>query len=474
MGNIRLKYKIKLKRSDIILIFITFFCFISMVTFSLISFYNFRKNQIIIRQKDLQQYANEYKNSIDDYFRYNFNILEYLASYSEIYNMDLDEQYTFLKNQRERLNFEHFIVMDLDGKGYYINSNEIKDQSQEQFFYDVINNDRFITEPFIQEFEHRAITTLSVSIYNNGKKVGALCGVIDLNKIYNNFKDKIVGNNGYSFLISNNGIYIAHKNYEYVFNSNNFFNTLDEKKNDIDLLKEKVKSDHIELTEIILDNKVYYANFTPLNLVDWTLVFVIPQSEFLVGLNKFTLFQFLAIISGILLIVAASKVFLNTIENHKLAYTDALTNLNNRTAIDSVFKTLDNDYKSRIIIVCFDLNDFKHINDTYGHNIGDKLLITFSNILSNTFANIGFLGRMGGDEFIAILKNRDVFEVKDKLKKLNDFIAEYNNNSIYKIKISYGYAVREVENKSSLVTIYNEADKNMYDFKNKCKNLTVC
>ena len=71
--------------------------------------------------------------------------------------------------------------------------------------------------------QNRSITTLSVSIYKGKKKVGALCGVIDLNKIYNIFKNKVVGKSGYSFLINNNGDYVAHKDMQFVHDSKNIF-----------------------------------------------------------------------------------------------------------------------------------------------------------------------------------------------------------------------------------------------------------
>ena len=164
----------------------------------------------------------------------------------------------------------------------------------------------------------------------------------------------------------------------------------------------------------------------------------------------------------------------NTLKNHKLAYTDSLTNISNRTAIDIMFKKLENNYKVRVIIVCFDLNDFKYVNDNYGHHIGDELLCVFSKILNKTLGKVGFIGRMGGDEFIAILVNKAIKEVQIKFKEIDQLILTYNNNSIYKIKISYGYEVREVGSTDSLLDIYKNADEKMYNFKKRCKEVKTC
>lgn len=460
----------KMEIKDVITIVVTLLVFILMLIFSFWSFYTFKENQVKLRESHLKQYVNERKSAIDEYFTYNFKILKYLATFSEIYTMDWDKQYNFLKSTQENLNFEHFIIIDSDGKGYYTSTNEIKDQSNEEFFYDVIENETFLTDPFIEEDENRAITTLSVSIYNNGEKVGALCGVINLSEIYKRFEDDIVGNNGLSFLINNKGTYIAHKNKNYIFNKNNFFDDIDETITDIKFLREDIENNNTNLQKIILNNKEYYAVFSTLSTKNWELVFALPRSEFLLGLTNFTTYQIGVISFVVILIILLRRVVFQSVKNHKLAYNDSLTHINNRAAIDSILKGLENNYKSKITIITFDLNDFKYVNDTYGHHIGDELLCVFSNILDATLGRIGFVGRMGGDEFITILKDKDILEFKYKLKEIDKLVYEYNKNNTYKIKISYGYSIREIGDNTSLNNIYKEADKNMYEFKNKNKD----
>lgn len=471
MRRVGILYKVKLL--DIIIIFMTFLCFIGTLTLNVVYFYNSKQTQLKLKENDLQQYANECKNFIDQYFEYNFNILEYLRTYPEIYNMDWDQQYIFLRDDKRYFNFERFMIVDSQGKVYYANDdkNEIKDQSKEEFFGDVINNERFLTEPFIQVNENLAITTLSVSIYKDNEKVGALCGVLDLAKIYKMFENKKVGANGYSFLINEDGDYIAHKNNQYIFKYNNFFEQLNEEENNINFLKERIKNNNGKLMNIVLDNKKYYLISTELDCKNWSLIFVIPESEFLLELNNLVVFESLTILFGILFIILGMRLLFKTLENHKLAYTDSLTNISNRAAIDIMFKKLENNYKVRVVIVCFDLNDFKYVNDNYGHHIGDELLCIFSDIIDKTFGKVGFIGRMGGDEFIAILTNKNIRELQIKFKEVQQLISNYNNNNIYKINISYGYEVRECGDTISLLNIYKNADKKMYDFKKRCKEV---
>lgn len=469
MRGLGILYKVKL--IDVIIIFMTFLCFIGTLTLNGLNFYNSRKAQFKLKENDLHQYAKECKNFIDQYFEYNFDILNYLSTYPEIYGMNWDEQYEFLTNEKRFFYFERFMIVDTEGKVYYANNdkNEIKDQSDEEFFGDVINNERFLTEPFIQENEKIAIITLSTSIYKDNKKVGALCGVLDLAKIYKIFEDKKVGSNGYSFLINKNGDYIAHKNNQYIFEDNNFFKQLSNEENNMSLIKERIKNNYIKLIKIKLDNKKYYLSSIELDCKDWNLIFVIPESEFLLELNDFILSEGLAILFGVLFIILGMRLFFKALENQKLAYTDSLTNISNRAAIDIMFEKLEYNYKDNIIIVCFDLNDFKYINDNYGHHIGDKLLCEFSNIMYKTLGKVGFVGRMGGDEFIAILTNKNIIELQAKFKEIDKLIYQYNNNSLYELNISYGYEVRECGDTISLLNIYKNADKNMYNYKRQYK-----
>ena len=93
------------------------------------------------------------------------------------------------------------------------------------------------------------------------------------------------------------------------------------------------------------------------------------------------------------------------------SYTDTLTGIFNRKKFDEYSNlTLNNAKRNNIpfSIVMIDLNKFKPINDTYGHHIGDKILILFSQTIKETIRETDYFFRMGGDEFCLILNNTDM------------------------------------------------------------------
>ena len=470
MYNKRYFYTMKINIADKITLVLAYLGAILALFIYLTSYENAKQYQYDRIERSLYQYSENFKETVDDYLSYNIETLSLLASMEEVNNMEWDSQYNFLNKKKELLNFEHFIVVDLEGNCYYTNRNEIKNQSDEQFFADVMDNDIYITDPFTEEIENRSITTLSVPIYNGDKRVGSLCGVIDLKKVYSSFENNSVGQSGYCFLINEKGDYIAHRNMEYVINSKNVFDQLNE--DDRNFLLEGIDSEETINGEIIIDEDTYYAAITKLNLVNWELVVIIPTEEELIGINSFIKAQVISISIVFILLILSIKWVIQGFKNHKLAYTDSLTNLGNRAAIETVNNKLENDYKTNIGIISFDLNDFKYINDTYGHAKGDIVLVSFAKILKKVFSK-NFIGRMGGDEFIVIIPNATPTIIEKKISEMDELIKLYNDSNDLKIKVSYGYAVRNKGKEESLEETYSTADKNMYLIKQSKKNKNV-
>lgn len=149
----------------------------------------------------------------------------------------------------------------------------------------------------------------------------------------------------------------------------------------------------------------------------------------------------------------------------QMAYTDGLTHIANRAMCEKVFQERDEEKKPTTIIN-FDLNYFKKVNDTFGHSCGDELLITFANLLHEVYGNDGFVGRMGGDEFIVVLDETDEAIVDKTLENLNVRVAEINKNERYPFEISFAYGYYSAKDGGELLSdIYKRSDKKMYEQK---------
>lgn len=155
----------------------------------------------------------------------------------------------------------------------------------------------------------------------------------------------------------------------------------------------------------------------------------------------------------------------------KSAYTDDLTQISNRRYCSEYMQKVNDEDISDYAVVCFDLNDLKITNDTYGHARGDILIKSAADVISKTFKSHGIIGRMGGDEFIAILSTAQkdeieglISEFKTNMKRKNQEMPDLN------LSISYGYALSYETEEKNIEKIYQIADDRMYEHKKEYKS----
>ncbi|MDY6012718.1 GGDEF domain-containing protein [Clostridium sp.] len=158
---------------------------------------------------------------------------------------------------------------------------------------------------------------------------------------------------------------------------------------------------------------------------------------------------------------------------HNILNKDVLTNIYNKRAINErLSKHLSKDSIPASIIM-IDIDHFKRINDTYGHMIGDKVLVEFCNIISSCLKkDESFFGRFGGDEFMIILENVSLGtanKIANKIrKKVESHIFIYDNIAL-KLTCSLGGCV--IDNANLEIKDFIEiADKNLYFAKNSGRN----
>ncbi|MFT5872182.1 MAG: diguanylate cyclase (GGDEF)-like protein/PAS domain S-box-containing protein [Clostridium sp.] len=154
---------------------------------------------------------------------------------------------------------------------------------------------------------------------------------------------------------------------------------------------------------------------------------------------------------------------------------DKLTNVYNRRYFEELFDIfLDKaeTHNERFLVVIFDINGLKSINDSYGHLAGDELIKNFASGLSSKIRIPDIFARFGGDEFVAVLLEEDL---QVTIERFEHIVEEFANNPILfeenTIICSFSYGISSFPQNG---TDYNEliriADKNMYDYKQRLKN----
>jgi len=153
-----------------------------------------------------------------------------------------------------------------------------------------------------------------------------------------------------------------------------------------------------------------------------------------------------------------------------LATHDPLTGLANRTLLKDRFSQAilhANRNNKKVALFLCDLNDFKNVNDNYGHNFGDKVLITVANKLTSLVRDSDTVARYGGDEFIIITDNlqneAEALDILHELKTKTTILVEDAGNSS-EISMAVGHAIFP-SNGTQFDQLVSIADIKMYDSK---------
>ena len=165
--------------------------------------------------------------------------------------------------------------------------------------------------------------------------------------------------------------------------------------------------------------------------------------------------------------IAISEIFIYIYYNGIIQNIDGMTKLLNQYCYKRTLKRAD---KMCFALVIFDVNDFKEINDQFGHNMGDRILKNIAKIIKQHYRLYGKCYRIGGDEF-AVIMNKGIENVE---VICNDFAKKVHHKR-QKIKnlpyVSYGYSIYDPTKrlKHSVKDTVTEADEMMYCYKKKAK-----
>ncbi len=162
-------------------------------------------------------------------------------------------------------------------------------------------------------------------------------------------------------------------------------------------------------------------------------------------------------------------------KNQEMSHIDYLTKLPNRKKLEEIIENkiiAANRQGTKIAIFFFDLNDFKAINDTFGHNFGDKVLVQVAQRIKNTLRKGDMLSRLGGDEFIGLMtqitKKEEIIEIAKEMMALSKTPLVIESKEIY-VHWSIGISIYPDHGQTSERLIL-KADQAMYHAKQNKTN----
>jgi len=160
---------------------------------------------------------------------------------------------------------------------------------------------------------------------------------------------------------------------------------------------------------------------------------------------------------------------------HNLSITDTLTGAYNRRKIEELLQDANRQFKrygNVFSVILLDVDNFKRVNDTYGHNVGDEVLVKISQTLNSNIREVDALARWGGEEFLIICPNTNRQMICDLALKLRKIIENTPFETVGQMTCSFGTAT--IKENMPLKDLLKYADQNMYEAKEAGRNKVKC
>jgi diguanylate cyclase (GGDEF)-like protein len=335
------------------------------------------------------------------------------------------------------------------------------------YYIPIDNGKETWINPYYNENMDEEIISYVIPIVIDGKNIGVVGMDIATNLLYENTKNVKVYNTGYAFLMDNVGDFVYHPEMKgnTISKEFNIQHTYLYEKSLLSVENQSVES--------------YCWNDTNKRLIAQKLrngmIFTVcfAEQEIKQPQQK-TLIDSVLVISLILTGFVSLTVFL-TKAIVRLIYTDAMTQVGNKAAynecVDLLYKRIREKEHVNFLVALVDINDLKKVNDTYGHEYGDKLIQNGAAILKKVWGSENTY-RVGGDEFVIVCSDVEKECTEKQISLFEEEIKEYNCQNTCEelyLQMAIGMAVYNSKTDKEYMDVFRRADSAMYEDKKQKK-----
>lgn len=307
------------------------------------------------------------------------------------------------------------------------------------------------TQPYIFHTSQLPGVTVSIPVVNpEGEAIGVLGLDIEINNLSSFLSKNELSANSLALIATDDSRLVAHTDLDLILRPSE----LDSSKNELAKLEDmeddclheallafknqglSIVSDEVKGVNFEHDGERHYAVFHSYNKsgVSWSVIVISPESDFIGNLRNAQFWQIIsAVVGSLLLVLVAYSIFTRLLKPvealQETVLRNSLTGLYNRRALDEIgMKSLA---KSRskgqvVSIAIIDIDRFKTINDTFGHPVGDEVLISISKRMQDAIKKTDLLVRYGGEEFVLLLFGADLNAAQAICERLRRAINSSN------------------------------------------------
>ena len=385
---------------------------------------------------------------------------------------------------QKHTDFERIALIEADGTAHYDNG-DIKNVAHRRYFEEAMNGQETLSEPLSSSIDGRTRVVLGVPVYKDGEVIGVLGGSYNVSAISQMLFENLFGKKGNILILSSSGKVIScddtsNKSIKIAKESNLFEyykkENLHKKISQVEADFESGKGGFVQFQVVQNEKKDYFLAYMPMGMNHWMIAYIVPANLATSDYNfvkqyAFTFLGYFTILVLVLILIILRK---SRKEKEQLlirAQKDSLTGLYNKETTQNLISEIVAGGGQHGFMI-LDIDYFKSVNDIYGHAVGDKVLNSVGNLLQMQFRNQDVVGRIGGDEFIILMrdvKNDEIIE--QRIQKLFEQVHDLSVPELGEMKITFSAGVAlSPKDGNTFMELYRHADEALYKVKQAGRN----
>lgn len=368
--------------------------------------------ELIIR--NVKQQKERFEDTLEIQYHSLEGIAEYLGKSKELTSA---ESLKLIRSLADKSAFSRIFITDDNGNAY-TSDGKLKNISSREYFHRSMKGERAISNPLENLVDGDNQVIMSIPVTGDTDQVtGVLGGAYDVGELSRILFEDLYGGKGYSMIVTEEGNIVSIDRKKAISTEkSDFFDSYSDilygNRESMMQLQKDFKKQQSNFLRITSKGTSSYMAYEPLAFNGWMMCYVVPvkdAQELFSFIRHFEIVLSSVLAAGVvILIVVIWRINQNSqMSILKKAQIDALTGVlnkeNTETEINQWLKSEESDGIQALLMI--DLDKFKHINDTYGHMCGDKALKEAAKVLKEEFRSSDIVGRVGGDEFVVLMKN---------------------------------------------------------------------
>lgn len=411
-----------------------------------------------------------FKEIIDLQHDYLEGIAAYIGASPEMLS---EENLRLLESLCEKNNFVNMAIIDRNGWATYENGTA-KDVPFRKYFREAVEGGRSLSDPIASSVDGERHVILAVPIVRDGETAGVLAGSCDVGILNDLLFEDIYGGTGYNLIVTREGAVVSYDGDEeehQIRSGDDFFEHYGQ-------TEEYFSSQTGGCMRIKSGQGASYLVWEPMELGGWMLCYLVPMEKVQEDYGFIRYYEL--ILAGVLLGgLGALLVYLwkeKRIEQKELmeyAQADALTGAVNKDSTEKkINQWLHDSARGIQAFLMLDVDNFKSVNDVHGHAAGDDALRQIGRVLAQEFRGDDIIGRIGGDEFVVLMK--DITGRESAVARVENMCQRIREISVkgvsgHPLSCSVGVAYSPDHGKT-YQELYLCADKALYETKERGRN----